>query len=43
MKLVAQGIQKLWHKHEIDIDLEIDFDLDPMTLIHELNLDIMKI
>ena len=28
---------------EIDLDLEIYLDLDPMTLIHELNLDIMKI
>ena len=28
---------------EIDLDLETDLDLDPMTFIHELNLDIMEI
>ena len=28
---------------EIDLDLKTDLDLDPMTFIHELNIDIMEI
>ena len=28
---------------EFDLDLKTDLDLDPMTFIHELNLDIMEI
>ena len=28
---------------EIDLDLRIDLDLDPITFIHELNLDIIEI
>ena len=28
---------------EFDLDLKTDLDLDPITFIHELNLDIMEI
>ena len=43
MKFLTQGVQKLSSGNENQLFGSCDLDLDPMTLIFELDLDIIKI
>ena len=41
MKILAQGVQKLWPQRHLTFTF--DLDLDPMSLIPKHDLDIMEI